>query len=163
MWPPDMCSPPMTHTLLPNAWPVQRSAFKPFTLLALLQSIKRTTTEPLVCRRTLHVGSHDLSWSPRRPDRYRPSRRWLIHVTLRARTRPCLTMLIAFGDTSRASEQNFPEFSKANPTDGCRAGRWPRKADTLSTPREYLYLNEAAAPVLSRCNVSERLRRSRNP
>ena len=39
------------------------SAFKPFTLLALLQSVKLTTTEPLVCRRNLHVGSHDLSCS----------------------------------------------------------------------------------------------------
>ena len=39
------------------------SAFKPFTLLALLQSGKLSTTESLVCRRTLHVGSHDLSCS----------------------------------------------------------------------------------------------------
>jgi cell division protein FtsI/penicillin-binding protein 2 len=39
------------------------SAFKPFTLLALLQSSKLSTTESLVCRRTLHVGTHDLSCS----------------------------------------------------------------------------------------------------
>lgn len=39
------------------------SAFKPFTLLALLQSGKLSTTESLVCRRTLHVGTHDLSCS----------------------------------------------------------------------------------------------------
>lgn len=37
------------------------SAFKPFTLLALLQSGKLGATEPFVCRRTLHVGSHNLS------------------------------------------------------------------------------------------------------
>jgi transcriptional regulatory protein RtcR len=40
-------------------------------------------------------------------------------IAVRARARPCLTMLIAFGNTWRASEQNFREFSKANPTDGC--------------------------------------------
>ena len=39
------------------------SAFKPFTLLALLQSGKLSPTESLVCRRTLHVGKHDLSCS----------------------------------------------------------------------------------------------------
>ena len=39
------------------------SAFKPFTLLALLQAGKLSTTESLVCRRTLHVGTHDLSCS----------------------------------------------------------------------------------------------------
>lgn len=39
------------------------SAFKPFTLLALLQSGKLTATESFVCRRNLHVGTHDLSCS----------------------------------------------------------------------------------------------------
>jgi Penicillin binding protein transpeptidase domain len=39
------------------------SAFKPFTLLALLQSGKLTPTESFVCRRTLQVGTHDLSCS----------------------------------------------------------------------------------------------------
>ncbi len=39
------------------------SAFKPFTLLALLQSGKLRSTDSLVCRRNLHVGSHDLSCS----------------------------------------------------------------------------------------------------
>lgn len=39
------------------------SAFKPFTLLALLKSGKLRATESLVCRRNLHVGSHDLSCS----------------------------------------------------------------------------------------------------
>jgi penicillin-binding protein 2 len=37
------------------------SAFKPFTLLALLQSGKLSATDSLVCRRNLHVGGHDLS------------------------------------------------------------------------------------------------------
>jgi penicillin-binding protein A len=37
------------------------SAFKPFTLLALLQSGKLHSTDPFVCRRNLHVGQHDLS------------------------------------------------------------------------------------------------------
>lgn len=39
------------------------SAFKPFTLLALLQSGKLHSTDSLVCRRNLHVGRHDLSCS----------------------------------------------------------------------------------------------------
>jgi cell division protein FtsI/penicillin-binding protein 2 len=39
------------------------SALKPFTLLALLQSGKLSATESFVCRRTLHVGYHDLSCS----------------------------------------------------------------------------------------------------
>jgi len=39
------------------------SAFKPFTLLALLQSGKLRSTDSLVCRRNLHVGGHDLSCS----------------------------------------------------------------------------------------------------
>ena len=39
------------------------SAFKPFTLLALLQSGKLNPTESFVCRRTLRVGTHDLSCS----------------------------------------------------------------------------------------------------
>jgi cell division protein FtsI/penicillin-binding protein 2 len=39
------------------------SAFKPFTLLALLQSGKLIPTESFVCRRTLRVGTHDLSCS----------------------------------------------------------------------------------------------------
>src|SRR5215470_5891952 len=37
------------------------SAFKPFTLLALLQSGKISATDSLVCRRNLRVGAHDLS------------------------------------------------------------------------------------------------------
>lgn len=37
------------------------SAFKPFTLLALLRSGKLSATDSLVCRRTLRVGRHDLS------------------------------------------------------------------------------------------------------
>jgi len=37
------------------------SAFKPFTLLALLWSGKLSATESLVCRRNLRVGRHDLS------------------------------------------------------------------------------------------------------
>jgi penicillin-binding protein 2 len=39
------------------------SAFKPFTLLALLQSGKLTAAESFVCKRTTHVGTHDLSCS----------------------------------------------------------------------------------------------------
>lgn len=39
------------------------SAFKPFTLLALLESGKLRAAESLVCRRNLHVGKHDLSCS----------------------------------------------------------------------------------------------------
>jgi len=39
------------------------SAFKPFTLLALLQSGKLRATDSLTCRRNLHVGQHDLSCS----------------------------------------------------------------------------------------------------
>ena len=39
------------------------SAFKPFTLLALLQSGQLRATESAICRRNLHVGSHDLSCS----------------------------------------------------------------------------------------------------
>ena len=39
------------------------SAFKPFTLLVMLQSGKVHTTDSLVCRRNLHVGQHDLSCS----------------------------------------------------------------------------------------------------
>lgn len=39
------------------------SAFKPFTLLALLQSGKLIPTESFACRRTLRVGTHDLSCS----------------------------------------------------------------------------------------------------
>jgi penicillin-binding protein A len=39
------------------------SAFKPFTLLALLRSGKLDADESFVCRRNLHVGSHDLSCS----------------------------------------------------------------------------------------------------
>lgn len=39
------------------------SAFKPFTLLVLLQSAKLSPTDSLVCRRTLRVGKHDLSCS----------------------------------------------------------------------------------------------------
>jgi cell division protein FtsI/penicillin-binding protein 2 len=39
------------------------SAFKPFTLLALLRTGKLTATDSLVCRRNLHVGTHDLSCS----------------------------------------------------------------------------------------------------
>jgi len=37
------------------------SAFKPFTLLALLQSGKLSPTDSLACRRNLRVGKHDLS------------------------------------------------------------------------------------------------------
>jgi cell division protein FtsI/penicillin-binding protein 2 len=37
------------------------SAFKPFTLRALLESGKLSATESLICRRDLHVGTHDLS------------------------------------------------------------------------------------------------------
>jgi cell division protein FtsI/penicillin-binding protein 2 len=39
------------------------SAFKPFTLLALLQSGKLQATDSWVCRRHLHIGQHDLSCS----------------------------------------------------------------------------------------------------
>lgn len=39
------------------------SAFKPFTLLWLLQSGKLSSTDSLVCRRNLRVGAHDLSCS----------------------------------------------------------------------------------------------------
>ena len=39
------------------------SAFKPFTLLTLLQSGKLRPTDSLVCRRNLRVGPHDLSCS----------------------------------------------------------------------------------------------------
>ncbi len=39
------------------------SAFKPFTLLALLQSGKLRPADSLACTRHLHVGSHDLSCS----------------------------------------------------------------------------------------------------
>ena len=39
------------------------SAFKPFTLLAMLQSGKLRSTDSFVCRRNLHVGPHDLSCS----------------------------------------------------------------------------------------------------
>jgi len=39
------------------------SAFKPFTLLALLGSGKLRSTDSLPCRRNLHVGSHDASCS----------------------------------------------------------------------------------------------------
>jgi cell division protein FtsI/penicillin-binding protein 2 len=39
------------------------SAFKPFTLLALLQSGKLRPDDSLSCRRNLHVGKHDLSCS----------------------------------------------------------------------------------------------------
>ena len=39
------------------------SAFKPFTLLALLQSGKLLSTDSLVCRGNLRVGRHDLSCS----------------------------------------------------------------------------------------------------
>ena len=37
------------------------SAFKPFTLLALLRSGKLSLSDSLVCRRNLRVGRHDLS------------------------------------------------------------------------------------------------------
>ncbi len=37
------------------------SAFKPFTLIALLESGKLKPTDTLTCRRNLHVGSHNLS------------------------------------------------------------------------------------------------------
>src|SRR4051812_28760627 len=39
------------------------SAFKPFTLWALLQSGKLKATEAFTCRRNLHVGQHNLSCS----------------------------------------------------------------------------------------------------
>ena len=39
------------------------SAFKPFTLLALLKSGKLSSRDSIVCRRNLHVGTHDLSCS----------------------------------------------------------------------------------------------------
>jgi cell division protein FtsI/penicillin-binding protein 2 len=39
------------------------SAFKPFTLLALLQSGKLRPTDSLVCHGNMHVGRHDLSCS----------------------------------------------------------------------------------------------------
>jgi len=39
------------------------SAFKPFTLLALLQSGKLRANDPFMCRRTLHVGRHNLTCS----------------------------------------------------------------------------------------------------
>jgi cell division protein FtsI/penicillin-binding protein 2 len=39
------------------------STFKPFTLLALLQSGKLRPTDSLACRRKFHVGGHDLSCS----------------------------------------------------------------------------------------------------
>jgi cell division protein FtsI/penicillin-binding protein 2 len=39
------------------------SAFKPFTLLALLRSGKLDASESFICRRDLHVGAHDLSCS----------------------------------------------------------------------------------------------------
>jgi cell division protein FtsI/penicillin-binding protein 2 len=39
------------------------SAFKPFTLLALLQSGKLRVTDSYVCRRSFHVGQHNLSCS----------------------------------------------------------------------------------------------------
>ena len=39
------------------------SAFKPFTLLALLQTGKLHANDSFVCRRNLHVGRHDLSCS----------------------------------------------------------------------------------------------------
>jgi cell division protein FtsI/penicillin-binding protein 2 len=42
------------------------SAFKPFTLLALLESGKLKPDESFTCRRNLHVGSHNLSCSHRR-------------------------------------------------------------------------------------------------
>src|SRR5207302_10148960 len=68
--PPPPCTTPFPYTTLFRSYnpdvAARRlarpgSAFKPFTLLALLQSGKLSTTESLVCRRTLHVGSHDLS------------------------------------------------------------------------------------------------------
>jgi cell division protein FtsI/penicillin-binding protein 2 len=39
------------------------SAFKPLTLLALLESGKLSATESFICKRRLHVGEHDLSCS----------------------------------------------------------------------------------------------------
>jgi membrane peptidoglycan carboxypeptidase len=39
------------------------SAFKPFILLALMRSSKLGPSESFVCRRNLHVGTHDLSCS----------------------------------------------------------------------------------------------------
>jgi len=39
------------------------STFKPFTLIALLESGKLKPTDTLTCRRNLHVGAHDLSCS----------------------------------------------------------------------------------------------------
>ena len=46
-------------------WKLARpgSAFKPFTLLALLESGKLNATDTLTCRRNLHVGAHNLSCS----------------------------------------------------------------------------------------------------
>jgi peptidoglycan glycosyltransferase len=46
-------------------WKLARpgSAFKPFTLLALLESGKLKTSDTLTCRRNLHVGTHNLSCS----------------------------------------------------------------------------------------------------
>jgi cell division protein FtsI/penicillin-binding protein 2 len=46
-------------------WKLARpgSAFKPFTLLALLESGKLKSTDSFSCRRNLHVGTHDLSCS----------------------------------------------------------------------------------------------------
>jgi cell division protein FtsI/penicillin-binding protein 2 len=46
-------------------WKLARpgSAFKPFTLLALLESGKLKSTDSFTCRRNLHVGTHDLSCS----------------------------------------------------------------------------------------------------
>jgi hypothetical protein len=89
-----------------------RSAFKPFTLLALLQSVKLTTTDTCLQTKSPCWLARSVLLTPADRDRYRPSRRWLIHVTLRARARPCRTMLIAFGNTWPASEQNFHQFSK---------------------------------------------------
>jgi cell division protein FtsI/penicillin-binding protein 2 len=39
------------------------SAFKPFTLMALLETHKLNPNEPFTCRRNLHVGRHNLSCS----------------------------------------------------------------------------------------------------
>jgi penicillin-binding protein A len=46
-------------------WKLARpgSAFKPFTLLALLDSGKLNANDTLTCRRDLHVGTHNLSCS----------------------------------------------------------------------------------------------------
>jgi len=46
-------------------WKLARpgSAFKPFTLLALLDSGKLKPTDSLTCRRNLHVGTHNLTCS----------------------------------------------------------------------------------------------------